>query len=147
MKLSLQPLPVALVASFVIATTLAAVAGILRPYLRIDYDLWFELGMVFGQVAVQWAVLWRRTWRERVDYAGVLVLVSGIGAALLWPLLLWNRSSPVTPLVGLLYFFGVVGAIFAIHVALVVRLRLPKILCLTWVLYRFAILLVVAKAP
>lgn len=138
-------LPVALVAMFLTAKTLAAVAMIIRPFLRIDYDLWFELGMVTGQVVVQWAVLWRRTWRERIDYAAVLVLVSFIGAALLWPLLAWNHGHPVAPLMGVLYFFGVVGVIFAIHVTFVMRLSLPKILCVTWVLYRLAILAVAAK--
>jgi hypothetical protein len=126
------------------AKTLAAVAAIIKPYLRVDYDLWFELGMVTGQVLVQWTVLWRRTWPERLDYAGVLILVSTIGAALLWPLLAWSSAHPVTPLTGVVYFFAVVAAIFAIHVALVVKLGLPKILCVTWVLYRLAILAVVA---
>jgi hypothetical protein len=41
----------------------------------------------------------------------------------------------------------VVGVIFAIHVVLVARMKLPTILCVTWALYRLAILLVVAKAP
>ena len=144
-RLSLWHLPALLVAMLVIARTLAGVAAILRPYLRIDYDLWFELAMVLGQVVVQWAVLWRRTWAERIDYAGVLVLVSGIGAALLWPLLAWNHHAAVTPWVGVLYFFAVVGVIFAIHIAFVVRMKLPGILCATWALYRFAILLFVTR--
>jgi len=144
-RLSLRHLPAALIAMFVIARTLAGVAAIIRPYLRIDYDLWFELGMVTGQVVVQWCVLWRRTWAERIDYAGVLVLVSGIGGALLWPLLAWNHYAPVTPSAAVLYFFAVVGIIFAIHVVLVMRMKLPKILCVTWALYRLAILVFVTK--
>jgi hypothetical protein len=144
-RLSLRHLPAVLVAMVVIARTLAGVATIIRPYLRVDYDLWFELGMVTGQVVIQWCVLWRRTWAERIDYAGVLVLVSGIGGALLWPLLGWNHYAAVAPWVGVLYFFAVVGIIFAIHVALVMRMKLPKILCVTWALYRLVILLVVAK--
>jgi hypothetical protein len=142
---SLRHLPAVLIAMVVIARTLAGVAAIIRPYLRVDYDLWFELGMVTGQVVVQWCVLWRRTWAERFDYAGVLVLVSGIGAALLWPLLAWNHHAAVTPWIGVLYFFAVVGIIFAIHIAFVMRMKLPKLLCLTWALYRFAILLYVTK--
>jgi hypothetical protein len=146
-RLSARHLPLALAAMFAIARTLAGVAVIIHAYLRVDYDLWFEVGMVTGQVLVQWCILWHRTWRERIDYAGVLLLVSGIGAVLLWPLLLWHHYAPVAPFVALLYFFIVVAVIFAIHVVLVARMKLPTILCVTWALYRLAILLVVAKVP
>ena len=137
----------AVVATVGIAKTLAAFALVIRPYLAIDYDLWFEVGMVVGQVLFQWCVLWRRTWKERIDYAGVLVLVSSLGAVLLWPLLLWHRTTPVGPFPAVVYFFAVVGVMFAVHVALVVRLKLPKLLCATWVLYRLIILVYVAKQP
>ena len=139
--------PLALVATVGIARTLAAFAVIIRPYLAIDYDLWFEIGMVVGQVLFQWCVLWRQTWRERFDYAGVLVLVSSIGAVLLWPLLLWNRGTPVSPLPAVIYFSAVVSLMFIVHVALVMRRKLPKVVCATWVFYRLILLLVVVKRP
>ena len=131
------------VVAFVVAETLAAFAVIIRDYLAIHYDLWFELGMVIGQVLFQWAVLWRRTWTDRLDYAVILVLVSGLGAALLWPLLIWDRAAPVEPLTAVGYFFAVVAVMFVVHLRLVHRAALPLILCLTWVVYRLLILAVV----
>ncbi|HEY0138312.1 MAG TPA: hypothetical protein VGB85_29710 [Nannocystis sp.] len=131
------------VVAFVVAETLAAFAGIIRDYLAIHYDLWFELGMVIGQVLFQWAVLWRRTWTERLDYAVILVFVSGLGAALLWPLLLWDRAAPVEPLAAVAYFFAVVAVMFVVHLRLVRQAGLPLVLCMTWVIYRLLILAVV----
>lgn len=135
----------AVVASVLIAKSLSAFAAIIRGYLAIDYNLWFELGMVVGQVLFQWCVLWRRTWKERIDYAGVLILVSSIGALLLVPLLLLHRAAPVTPVLAVGYFFTVVAVMFGVHLALVMRLALPKILCATWVLYRLCILAYVVR--
>lgn len=131
----------------VIAKTLAAFAGIIQPYLAIHYDLRFELGMVIGQVLFQWCVLWRRPWGERLDYALILVGVSGLGAALLWPLLLWNHLAPLTPLAAVAYFFAVVGVMFLAHWKMVQRAGLPLILCATWVVYRLFLLLAVVKRP
>lgn len=136
------------VAIFLIAKSLAAFAVIIQPYLRIDYDLRFELGMVIGQVLFQWCVLWRRSWKERFDYALILIAVSALGAALLWPLLLWNRAAPVTPLVAAVaWFFAVVGVMFLAHWQLVKRAGLPLVLCATWVVYRLLLLCVVARRP
>jgi hypothetical protein len=130
-------------AALVVAETLTAFAAIIRDHLAIHYDRWFELGMVAGQVVFQWAVLWRRTWSDRLDYAVILVFVSSLGAALLWPLLLWHRVAPVRPLVAVTYFFAVVAVMFAVHVRLVKQAALPLVLCATWVVYRLLILLVV----
>jgi hypothetical protein len=142
--------PTALLIPFaiaVIARTLAAFAQIIQPYLAIRYDLWFELAMVIGQVLFQWCVLWRRPWRDRLDYAVILIAVSSLGAALLWPLLLVHHLRAVTPLPAVLYFFAVVGVMFAAHWRMVARARLPTVLCATWVVYRLLILLVVVKRP
>ena len=130
-------------AMFIVVETLTAFALIIRDYLAVRYDLWFELGMVIGQVLFQWVVLWRRSWTERLDYAVILVFISGLGAALLWPLLLWNRLAPVRPLAAVAYFFAVVAVMFVVHLRLVRRAALPLVLCATWVVYRLLILLVV----
>ena len=127
----------------IVGQTLAAFAQIVRDYLAVDYDLWFELGMVIGQVLFQWAVLWRRSWTDRLDYAVILLLVSGLGAALLWPLLVWHHLAQVQPLAAVVWFFAVVAVMFAVHVRLVRRAALPLVLCLTWVVYRLLILAVV----
>lgn len=130
-------------AALVTAWTLAGFARIVQDHLTIQYDLWFEIGMVFGQVAFQWVVLWRGTWTDRLDYAVILVFVSSLGAALLWPLLAWNVMAPVRPLAATAYFFAVVAVMFAVHFMLVTRARLPWALCATWVVYRLLILAVV----
>jgi len=128
-----------------IATTLAAFARIIQPYLAIHYDLRFELGMVIGQVLFQWCVMWRRTWSERAHYALILIAISGLGAALLWPLLLFHHFAPVTPLAAVAYFFGVVAVMFLAHLWLVHRARLPLLLCATWVVYRLFLLAIIVK--
>lgn len=130
-------------AALVTAWTLAGFARIVQGYLAIQYDLWFEICMVFGQVGFQWVVLWRGSWRDRLDYAVILVVVSSLGAALLWPLLALNYGDPVRPFAAVLYFFAVVAVMFGVHLKLVVRAGLPGVLCATWVVYRLLILAVV----
>lgn len=132
-------------AVLLVAESLAGFAHIVEPYLSIHYDFWFELGMVLGQIAFQWCVLWRHAWRARVDYALLLVLVSGLGAALLLPLLAWHHRAPVPPLVGTGYFMAVVAVMFAVHWFMVKAMRLPALLCATWVAYRLLILVVVVR--
>ena len=131
----------------VIAKTLAAFATIIQPYLSIHYDLRFELGMVTGQILFQWCVMWRmhRPWSDRLDYALILIGISGLGAVLLWPLLLWHHTAPVTPLRAVFYFFAVVGVMFVAHWRLVHKARLPLLLCGTWVVYRLFLLLAVVE--
>jgi len=130
-----------------IARALAAFAVIIAPYLAIHYDVRFEIGMVVGQVLFQWCVLWRRSWSERLDYALILIAISGLGAALLCPLLAYDHLSPVTPLAAVAWFFAVVGVMFVAHAWLVKRAGLPLVLCGTWVVYRLLLLLVVVKRP
>lgn len=135
-------LPLAVV---VTARTLARFALLIADHLAIQYDLWFEIGMVVGQVLFQWAVLWRRGWPARLDYAVIVVFVSSLGAALLWPLLAWHAHAPVGVPVAVAYFFAVVPVMFAVHARLVARAGLPLVLCATWVAYRLLILAVVLR--
>jgi len=138
-------LPLAPVAIVGIATTLARFARIIQPYLAIDYDLRFELGMVVGQILFQWMVLAKKTWADRLECAAVLLAVSALGAALLWPLLAFHAALAVTPLAAVAYFFAVVGVMFVAHWRLVVRTGLPVHLCATWVVYRLVLLAVVVR--
>ena len=142
--MALFVVPIAIV---LIAKTLALFAAIIQPYLAIHYDVRFELGMVIGQVLFQWCVLWRRPWSLKLDYALVLIAISGLGAALLWPLLLWSYLAPVTPLAAVLWFFAVVGVMFLAHWRLVKKVGAPLVLCGTWVVYRLLLLLVIVKRP
>jgi hypothetical protein len=132
-----------LIALVVIAKTLAAFAMIIQSYLALHYDYRLEIGMVSGQVLFQWAFLWRRSWEEKLSYAWILIAVSALGAALLWPLLLLFPGA--RPPFAIAYFFAVVGVMFAAHWLLVARCALPKWLCATWVLYRLFLLAVLVR--
>jgi hypothetical protein len=127
-----------------VGKTLATFAAIIERHLTITYDVWFEIGMVVGQVLFQWLFLGRRPWRDRLEYATVLLFVSTLGAVLLWPMLVWNRSNEV---IALAWFFAVVAIMFAVHWILVKRRELPTLLCATWVVYRLLILLFIVKRP
>jgi hypothetical protein len=131
-------------AVLVIARTLAAFALRIEEVLSVRYDWRLEIAFVLGQVAFQWAFLLRRPRAEKLSYAWVLIAVSSLGAALLWPLVALERGA--LPLLGNLgWFFAVVGVMFAFHWLLVVRYRLPKRLCVTWVVYRLLLLVFVAR--
>ncbi len=136
----LKAIALFVLAVVVIAKTLAAFAVLVRGYLAVHYDWKLELGLVVGQVLFQWMVLLRRTWQERFSYAWVVIAVSSLGAALLWPLLVLAKFA--SPLAAVGYFFCVVAVMFAVHARLVGRHGLPWWLSGTWVVYR-AILLVV----
>ncbi len=150
LSLGWKVVPLLPFATIGIALSLAGFASIIRGYLRIHYDVWFELGMVTGQIAFQWLALtwpWRRPWKARLDYALILFAVSGLGALLLVPLIFTEHHHPtvITPLVATIYFFAVVLVMFVVHYRLVIRANLPKGLCVTWVLYRLLILGFVMK--
>lgn len=128
----------------VIARTLAAFATRIAPYLVVHYDWRLELGLVVGQVLFQWCFLLRHPRDEKLSYAWIVIAVSSLGAVLLWPLLVFvPASAGVLP--NLAWFFTVVAIMFAVHFALVARHRLPKRLCLTWVVYRLLILIFVVR--
>ncbi len=128
----------------IIAMTLAAFATRIEPYLAVHYDWRLEIGLVTGQVLFQWCFLLRRSRQEKYSYAWIVISVSSLGALLLWPLLAFvPRSAP--PLANVAWFFAVVGVMFAVHYGLVVRHRLPKHVCITWVVYRLLILAFIVR--
>jgi len=131
----------------IIARTLAAFARIIQPYLAVRYSVWLEVGMVVGQVLFQWLVMARRSWPERLRYSGLVLGVSGLGAVLLWPLLLLNIFAPVTVPTAVGCFFAVVALMFVVHWLFVGYMKLPRILCATWVLYRLFLLAVLVRSP
>ncbi|MBN9160473.1 MAG: hypothetical protein J0I07_05895 [Myxococcales bacterium] len=135
------------VAIALIAWTVSGFAAIVQPYLAVRYDLWFEVAMIVGQVLVQWSVLWRRSWRERIDYAILFLIVSSVGAVLLWPLLALNRLAPVTVPVALGWLAIVVAVMFPVHWTLVRRAKLPVALSATWAVYRVLLVLAIVKQP
>lgn len=129
-----------------VALTLARFARLVMPYLAVDYDVKVELGMVTGQVLFQWLFLGRASWEARFSYAWVLLAVSSVGAALLWPLLAWAHVFEVpSPLVAFAYFCAVVLVMFGAHLRLVGQHGFPGRLCATWIGYRLLLLLVLVK--
>ena len=122
------------------AFALGSFAQIVAQYLAVRYDYRTEFLMVVGQVGFQWLFMRHSTWAARRTYAVVALTVSMIGSLLLLPLLAIHSASAVTPMFATAWFFGVVGVIFAIHHAMLLRLKLPARLTLTWVLYRLLLL-------
>lgn len=133
---------VALVA--IIARTLAAFATRIEPYLSVHYDWRLEILVVTGQIAFQWCFLFRRTRDEKYSYAWIAIAVSALGALLLWPLLLFVPDT-VPRLADVAWFFAVAAIMFTAHLALVVRHGLPKLVALTWVVYRLLLLLLLVR--
>lgn len=127
----------------VIAQTLAAFAVRVEPWLAVRYDWTLELALVTGQVLFQWSFLLRRPRAEKITYAWIVILVSGLGAALLWPLLAFVPETATR--VSVAWFFAVVAVMFGVHYRLVLRHALPKRLCVTWVVYRLFLLALLVR--
>lgn len=122
------------------AFALGSFAKIIQGYLAVRYDYRTELLMVVGQVGFQWLFMSDSTWAARRTYAILALSVSMIGSVLLLPLIAIHSASAVSPFFATTWFFGVVGVIFLVHHAFIVRARLPLHLTLTWVLYRLLLL-------
>jgi hypothetical protein len=122
------------------AYSLGAFVQIIQSYVSINYSYQTEGIMVIAQVGFQWLFMMRRSWKERVRYMYVALTVSMIGSVMLLPLLLIHSLMGVSGVIAIGYFFVVVGIIFAIHHRLIIRSALPKVLSVTWVLYRLLLL-------
>ena len=95
-----------------------------------------ELILASGQVIFQAMFLFQKNRKTVLAYAGNLMTVSLMGALLLMPMLILNAFTPL-PQMAILGWFGVtVGVMFLEHYRRVHLLKLPLILCLTWILYR-----------
>jgi hypothetical protein len=122
------------------AYALASFAQIFGQYLAVRYKYRTEILMVVGQVGFQWLFMRHSTWAARRTYAFVALTVSMVGSLMLLPLLAIHSASAVSPMFATAWFSGVVGVIFAIHHTIILRLKLPARLTLTWVLYRLLLL-------
>ena len=125
----------------IIAFTLSQYAKLIQHLIAIKYNWRFELLMVIGMIVFQYFFIYKQTWEKKLDYYFQMLLVSLIGSALLWPLLLANHFFKNNDIINLIYFFSVVGIMFFIHKKVVAELQLPLYLSYTWVLYRFIILI------
>jgi hypothetical protein len=118
---------------------LGSFVQIVERFIAARYDYWTEMFFVIAQVPFQWIFMRRSSWRSRWRYALIALGVSLIGSIALLPLLLYHRLSGTSPLAAAIYFFGVVAFIFVLHALAIARERLPRILTLTWVVYRLGI--------
>ncbi len=129
-----------LVTAIITAIVLSKYAILLKGYIQIEYDWWFELCVVFGQILFQWIFIFKKGWELKMEYAFNLLAVSTLGAIVLTPVLLINKFYAVTNIAALGYFFIVVGFMFLEHRRRVNSLELPTFICYTWILYRLIIL-------
>jgi len=105
-----------------------------------------ELAILLGMVTTQGLLLWRQTWQTRMNYWGHMMTVSVIGSLLLLPVML---GTPMLAWMGLGpdFYVGwltlVIGLMTVLHYKRVKALQLPGWLTLTWLLYRFLVLLLI----
>lgn len=98
-----------------------------------------ELIVCGGQVFFQgiFLVVVKTEKKVIADYIGHLMTVSFGGALLLFPMIFVSGAAP---LFYLIYFFVVVALMLAEHTRRVKLLKLPRVLSLTWVIYRLIVL-------
>ena len=124
----------------VTAFTLSRYALLVRHLLKIQYNWQFELFMVLGMLFFQYPFIYKNTWQLKLEYYFSMLLVSLMGAVLLWPLLIVNHFEYCVDLVNIIYFFAVVWVMFWEHKRIVAKLSLPVFILYTWILYRVVIL-------
>lgn len=132
---------VMLVCIAVTAFTLSRYALLVQHLLKIHYNWQFELFMVAGMLFFQYPFIYKNNRKLKLAYYFNMLLVSLMGAVLLWPLLIVNHFEYCVDLVNIIYFFAVVWVMFWEHKRIVARLSLPVFISYTWVLYRLIILI------
>lgn len=123
------------------AITLSQYAVLIQHLLKIKYSWQFELFMVLGMLLFQYPFIFSQVAVLKLTYYYNMLLVSLMGAVLLWPLLIINRYYVCGDTINVLYFFAIVLLMFFEHKRRVAKLLLPVFISYTWVLYRFIILL------
>jgi hypothetical protein len=123
------------------AITLNQYAQLIQHLITIKYGWRFELCMITGMLFFQYPFIYKKSRSLKLDYYFNMLLVSLIGSALLFPLLVLNFYSDYSDTLNLLYFFTVVLVMFLIHKKRVAALGLPVVISYTWVLYRAIILI------
>lgn len=121
--------------------TLSSFARMPLSHLPLRQSFGTEWVMVTGQVLFQWLFMSPTNWTSKKNYMIIALSVSMIGSLLLLPFLLVHTLYTTSTASAICYFFVVVAIIFLIHHQLIKKLVLPKILSLTWVIYRFILLI------
>ena len=121
------------------------VARLMQGFIVISYNWKFELCMVLGTILFQYPFIRKETAKRKLGYYFMMMLVSGMGAVLLVPLLLLNRYHTYSSTFNVVYFLLVILLMFVEHKKRVTKSGLPWLISYTWVLYRFLILLFLLK--
>ena len=119
---------------------LGSFVQIVERFIAARYDYWTEMFFVIAQVPFQWIIMRRSAWHARYRYAVIALGVSLVGSIALMPLLLYHHIAGASPFIATLYFCAVVAGIFTLHAVAIERERLPRLLTLSWVVYRLGIL-------
>jgi hypothetical protein len=125
----------------VTALTLNQYAKLIRHLITINYNWLFELCIVTGMLFFQYPFIRNKTAAEKLDYYFNMLLVSFIGSALLFPLLLFNHYSNFSDTFNITWFFTVVLIMFFDHKRRVAKLTLPVLISYTWIIYRIIVLI------
>lgn len=125
----------------VTAITLNQYAQLIQHLITVSYGWQFELCMIIGMLFFQYPFIYKKSRSIKLDYYFNMLLVSLIGSALLFPLLVLNFYSDYGDTFNLLYFFAVVLIMFFDHKRRVAALALPVLISYTWVLFRILTLI------
>ncbi|MGB4843901.1 MAG: hypothetical protein WBP16_05505 [Ferruginibacter sp.] len=133
---------IAIIGSMVVtALTLNQFANLIQHLISVNYNWQFELLIVTGMLFFQYPFIYKKSWDLKLNYYFNMLLVSLIGAVMLFPLLALNHYSFFSDTFNLMYFFSVVFIMFFDHKRRVNKLGLPVLISYTWVIYRAIILI------
>lgn len=102
-----------------------------------------EVLIALGQLVFQSLFMLKEDKKTILNYAGNLMTVSLIGSLLLLPLLALHIVVNVPGNIILVWFAMTVFIMFMEHFRRIKILELPAYLCLTWVVYRIIVLLLI----
>ena len=94
------------------AVTLSKFATLIQQLIKIKYNWQFELFMVIGMLFFQFPFIFKKKISQKAVYYYNMLLVSLLGALLLWPLLALNRFYKMADIINIAYFFAVVFIMF-----------------------------------
>ncbi|WP_166926178.1 thiol-disulfide oxidoreductase DCC family protein [Flavobacterium poyangense] len=102
-----------------------------------------ELVIALGQIFFQSLFLLKSDRKTILNYSGNLMTVSLMGSLLLLPMLALQAVVPIPTNVTLIWFAITAFLMFMEHYRRTRILELPAYLCLTWVIYRLIVLLLI----
>jgi hypothetical protein len=102
-----------------------------------------ELSVCFGQILWQVIFLHKQLKSKLLDYLGNMLTVSLLGSLLLIPILVLKLFFSISPSYHILYFMIVVSIMLIEHLRRCNLLKINVLASISWVLYRFFVLLII----